>query len=561
MASSPPLLVLREHLRSHLRKLVIVTSGTPLATLFRDWYRLAVWAVANRLRRNPAVKALYLRRSVAKGEFTPGVSDVDFAAIVETESDPAATYLREYQRLRLFFPMLDPKLRVHDASTLQEEHDREHFYQFRLAEGAVTNRLLFGEDYLARLRLHSGAAFGPAAYAELSVWWTEISYRVFTAPEWVADPVLRNNIARKSVLALLQCELALLHNHVEFRREAAVAAARGRLPEEAVTFSEAVLRRPQALLSIPDEELARSTLRYGLRRCRAVMAALADHPMVAARGPLTVEVDAEGQLPARDPALQMALAPLLAWLREDWPGFRSASLLPSLWHPLDTSLLLLEVDPDAVEDAERFAALCTRWRALVGRLPRPVELYLLLPEAAFLIPWEMETRILRRVLHPLIHPDLFLLLRDPTLRLAGTGASVPVGDRRTPLTEHFVWENREQLLRLLMNPQQARRLSVVRVAEVTDAQLPGLYWEALRLWVAERALREDRLEVAYTLEALLRALERAGSPLPTQVKPLLAHWPGAAMAEPASPMLLADAREYLEQIGALTSSPCPPPPE
>src|SRR4051812_140637 len=90
-----------------LRRLVVATAVPPFRQIYVAAYQALIEHIVRRLRRHPAVKAVYLRRGCAKEENLPGVSDIDFAVVADATQEERERFCAEYTRLARHVVLLD----------------------------------------------------------------------------------------------------------------------------------------------------------------------------------------------------------------------------------------------------------------------------------------------------------------------------------------------------------------------------------------------------------------------------------------------------------------------
>ena len=135
-----------------LRLLVVATAVPPFAWVYRAIYRLVRWLTVRGYRRWPGLRAIYLTRGVAGGDFVPGVSDIDFAVFLEAATAAEQERLRDrHRRWAKRVWLVDPELLLFDQPSLRVAYARNPYFQFRLNEGRRGWWLLHGHDLLGEL--------------------------------------------------------------------------------------------------------------------------------------------------------------------------------------------------------------------------------------------------------------------------------------------------------------------------------------------------------------------------------------------------------------------------
>lgn len=103
--------------KGRLRQLVLKTNKLPvLSFFFRQTYHLAVRWLIHRCRQFPQVQSLYARSSYARGDFTPGINDIDLVLFYDAtlneqqEFEFLCAFEAMYLAHRKNFPMLGEKM-------------------------------------------------------------------------------------------------------------------------------------------------------------------------------------------------------------------------------------------------------------------------------------------------------------------------------------------------------------------------------------------------------------------------------------------------------------------
>jgi predicted nucleotidyltransferase len=95
-------------LRTALAWQIVRTRNIPpLAVLYHGLYGFALHVLLFRLRRLSDIRTLYLRGSYSRGDWIPGLSDIDITVIFRGDvTAPARRFWRCYEQLKKFFPFL-----------------------------------------------------------------------------------------------------------------------------------------------------------------------------------------------------------------------------------------------------------------------------------------------------------------------------------------------------------------------------------------------------------------------------------------------------------------------
>ena len=109
---------MQQRLKRAIRKVVLKTNTLPvLGRLNRSVYHLAVRLLIFRYRGLRGVRALYARSSYARGDFVPGLNDIDLIVLIDDDLTTAEEFEilgevdRVYGKIRTLFPMLGESVR------------------------------------------------------------------------------------------------------------------------------------------------------------------------------------------------------------------------------------------------------------------------------------------------------------------------------------------------------------------------------------------------------------------------------------------------------------------
>lgn len=114
--------------------------------LFRAFYRAIVYLIGRWLGALPGVQCVYVRRSLAKGEFIPFLSDVDLTVVTESAGDKDRV-VKALRRMRALVPIVEPQSMVLDREGLRSLFDERNLgknraFLYRIYEARATWRLL-----------------------------------------------------------------------------------------------------------------------------------------------------------------------------------------------------------------------------------------------------------------------------------------------------------------------------------------------------------------------------------------------------------------------------------
>ncbi|MDH3691977.1 MAG: hypothetical protein OEU36_21255, partial [Gammaproteobacteria bacterium] len=218
-------------MKSILRRIVLATAFPPFFQLYRSIYALVIRTAVRMLAAEPTVRAIYLRRGYAKGEWLPGLSDLDFQVIVDgLDNKNQERLLRKYSRFSRLAVLPDEILAIQEGKTLldQLENPRK---KYRLMEGRATWKLLYGKDYIAELPELAVEDMVSGLHSEIAVWWTIFAWRLLQSKSNQREPITCNSICYKAVAETLKVDLALNRGILTFIRDEALAHAKTHLQE------------------------------------------------------------------------------------------------------------------------------------------------------------------------------------------------------------------------------------------------------------------------------------------------------------------------------------------
>ena len=177
---------MKQRIKRQVQSLVVATSFPPFKQLYIGAYWLVIWLTKRRLAGNPAVLAVYLKRSCATGDIVPGISDIDMAAVVTgrqvasgqkrpgAEKPPdklAGLNMEWYYKYVDYFPILEDFVEIKVWADFQQRHLVRTRALYRLAEAKATWRVIHGEDLLAQLPDVKREDLHQGTYTEIFKWW------------------------------------------------------------------------------------------------------------------------------------------------------------------------------------------------------------------------------------------------------------------------------------------------------------------------------------------------------------------------------------------------------
>ena len=409
-----------------VRRIVVVTAHTPLRHFYRAVYRWHIWFAARVARRFPGTRAVYVTRSIAKGDLVIGVSDVDMVMVGEWPEEEQIRLMRALGTLTAISPLFDSGLwqQVHCVDTLRNLWETDYFFQSRFDEGRTQWKLIYGEDIVAGLPPIPAARVSGCYYMEARNWWLHLIASIFGSGPTARDSIFCNSIAYKAVI-----EIAGIARVLRTGSDGVVSTRPASLRS---TIEESTNSKRDFL-----ERLERSALNNHLRFAGDIQRESVDfllplldqiHKKLQGMPPFVsvseFRVDAPADEVLRMPAVVEHVRRLVAHVKEQWPGYRAASMAPSASSfALDDLMLLIAVDPDRIPSLIQLRELCKLHAGARASLPQRVSIYLLLPSGACQLDIVNFTEMWRVMVFPPSAPDLFALMDREEFRIDGDPAS------------------------------------------------------------------------------------------------------------------------------------------
>lgn len=258
-------LLMKSSVQNLIQRIVIDTSFFPFSYTYKKFYYLSIAIATLWLRRVDGVRAIYLRRGLAKGEIVYGLSDIDLAVIVKDDGVKGQSTKKRvraiYNNLSSLIPLFgsgDKELAVYSYSEFLNLFNDYGFYKYRFNEGKHTWRLLYGEDLVKALpELEDTALYLPAT-EELKTWWALLNVELAPAsglPLFRRKYLWYKAIAEASKIYLFVCQGKNVGS-----REAALTQVKSHLSREQSSHIDKVQSYLKKLTSkedlITDELLA-----------------------------------------------------------------------------------------------------------------------------------------------------------------------------------------------------------------------------------------------------------------------------------------------------------------
>ncbi|HEY1759325.1 MAG TPA: hypothetical protein VGG72_28395 [Bryobacteraceae bacterium] len=404
-----------------VRWAVVATAQTPLRFFYGSIYRAHVWYAVRVAKRFPGTRAIYVARSVAKGEIVFGVSDIDMVMVGEWPEDEQIRLMRKLGLLSALSPLYDSGLwqQVHTRESLHNLWETDYFFQSRFDEGRRQWKLEYGSDLVAALGQVPRERKAGGYYMEVRSWWLHFIASTFGSGPTAKDAIFRNSIAYKAVTEVLNIARAMQTGRApeESRR-----AALRRSIDEAQNQNRDFLSRLEESAKVGHlrfrGDIQEESLQLLLPVLDRLHADLRKLPSFAPLGEFQVDARAEELL--RTPQAIAHARRLAQHLKQAWPSYRGAYLAPSAaCFAMDDLLLLIEVDPAQLPDLAQLRTLCAFHEQSRARVPQRIALYLLLPSGACQLEFVNFTEMWRVLIFPPSTPDLFTLIRRPEFLIDG----------------------------------------------------------------------------------------------------------------------------------------------
>jgi hypothetical protein len=421
-----------------VRWTVAATARTPMRYLYRAIYRVHIWLAVRIANSFPGTRAIYVTRSVAKGEISYGVSDIDMVIVGEWPEDEQIRVMRRLGALTAFSPLYDSGLwqQVHNLNNLRNLWETDYFFQSRFDEGRRDWKLESGADLVATLPPVPTDRVGGGYYMEARSWWLHFIASAFGSGPTAQDRIFRNSIAYKAVTEILEIGRALQtgSGSEESRRKSlrnSIDKAQGSERDFLTRLEETAAKNYIRFRGDVQEE----SLGCLLPALNQIHRELRDLRSFAQVGEF--EVDARPEEMLRSPQATAHARMLMEHARDAWPGYQAAYLAPSAaCFAMDDLLLLIEVDLARLPNLSQLRAICNLHAHFRAQAPQRIALYLLLPDGACQLEFINFTEMWRVLLFPSSTPDLFSLIRRPGFLLDGEVHSSPM----TPVWSRFAYD-------------------------------------------------------------------------------------------------------------------------
>ena len=393
-------------LKRYLRRFLVCSDRPPFAALYRVGYRLAIWGVTLVLGGRRGLVAMYLCRGCAKGEITPGVSDIDLVLVTEGNREERAAIARAWGAIgRLtgglvgYYPTL-----LMPRATLEHHWRTAPAWQHRFEEGRATWRLLAGSDVLGALPPLSAAQLRTAAYLEMTRWWLVFADQLLATRAYNADVVMRNVTCSKAVAELLNARHALRTGERRYSRKAGLAAADAPLAQRLAAIG---ARR----FLVEDDALMDETLRFLVAAFVELWEGFPADPFLQVAPDVVQSVDARATEGAVGVHEALRLDVIREHLAHRWGGrCRGTHLVRSALWNLEDLILIVDADPARLPSVMEIADLLDVHRLTAVGQGAAVHLFLRVGPVCFPVAPTLPRDLHRGLLAPGTAPDVFLQL-------------------------------------------------------------------------------------------------------------------------------------------------------
>ncbi|HJX54702.1 MAG TPA: hypothetical protein VJ801_18185 [Polyangia bacterium] len=479
--------------RAILRRLIVATSIPPVAGVYRAVYRALVAIAVRRLRRFSSLRAVYLRRGLAKGEGVPGISDIDLAVVGEWDAAGRKDVTESYCRLARLCPLYDQTIGVYTPESIAKLFRTDPFHRHRLTEGRREWRLLFGDDCLSHLEPPTEDDASVGYEAEIKLWWTYFARWAYGV-EQTSDRVFLNSLCFKVAAECFRMDCGLRSTPVpESRRQAIEQARTAAGNSDDVAFFtrilESVQRRHLHYRGNAVEDLHSFLLPFLARTYRNLGFHRAWRPLAG----VMLRLDSREEEHIHPASVLDQCEALATRAREcGWGRIRRIS---SPAFAMDEVVVLMEPAAGRVPGVGELRAMSRACAETLLPLRSRVGLFLSLSSVAYQIYASDALRGWQAILSPGANPDVFLPRGDTSAWTAPAAG--------------FVRQERLLLTEALDDPV---------VYKANDLDFLRMVWKLLELVVVEHSAARGEVILAQTPEAVLRGLDRLGLPRPPHLE-------------------------------------------
>jgi hypothetical protein len=539
---------LSSRIKMATRSFVVATADTQLKRLYYAIYRAHVSHAVRVLKKLPGIHSIYVTGGMAIDEIQPGISDIDLTVNgVWTEAEQERV-INALKRLSRQSPLYDTLLSqcTQSLETLQSLYATDFYFQYLFDRGRTRWKLLYGEDIFCKLPDVPETRLGGGYYMELRTWWCYFIKSAFGRGPTATDELFRKSIPFKAVAGILMSK-------AYFDGEPPVKSRRAIMEQSVEQASGAdrdLLERLIASAKTRHRRFAgdiqQEAYEYLIRQLEAVHAELGRNASFHSMELQGVHIDGSAaELMVSLPARQY-IDTVVARVKREWKGYRSAYLVPclSFFYP-DDLVLLLEVRPDQLPTVQQIRDLCGYALDNAGALNQRVALYLLLPEAAYQLEIVSVVELWHHTLCPQANPEVFAFINRPEFVIDGA----PRDGSAPPIWSRFAGA-------LVDEEISIRRTAFSKAAagvDIPSMELLRNLWRQLQLEIVQRSKERGFAVLPMTLPSIQRMLGHFGVPTGTILDELREAYESELNGQPV------DVRPLLPQLMALFAAFVPEP--
>jgi hypothetical protein len=537
---------LRSKIKLAVRSFVVATSGTPLRGIYLAIYRAHVSHAVRVLKEFPGVHSIYITGGVANDEIQPGISDIDLTVNGVWSEAEQGRLIATLKRLSEQSPLYDTLLSqcTQSLETLQSLYATDFYFQYLFDRGRTRWKRLHGDDIFATLPPIAESRIGGGYYMELRTWWCYFIKSVFGFGPTASDPLFQKSIPYKATAGILTSK-------AHFDGEPTVKSRRAILEQVAPRTSGPDHHLIHRLIASEkdrhrhfDGDIQQETYQFLLRELEAVHAELGKNSSFQALQLQGVHIDGSASELLVSRASQEYVDAVVARVKQQWKGYRSAYLVPSLsfFYP-DDLVLLLEVRTDELPTVQQIRELCRYALEQAGKLPQRVALFLLLPQAAYQLEIVSVVELWHHTLCPQANPEVFAFLSRQEFVIDGE----PRAHEQSPIWSYFASALVDEEIGI-------RRTAFSKAA--TGGEMPSMellrnLWRHLQLEIVQRSTERGFAVLPMTLPSIQRMLGHFGIPTGTILDELREAYTSELNGEPA------DIAPLLPQLMALFAAFAP----
>jgi hypothetical protein len=496
-------------LKPLIRRFVLLTSFPPFLQIYRLFYEVVTRLALLIFKKYPAIKAVYLRRGGARGEILPLVSDLDFAVIQKRMNEEDKKSLRRsYERLARATTVLDQSLEVYDEEAFYKHYESKR-RRYRIIEGKETWKLLYGKDYLSDLPALPLEELYGGIYNEITIWWTLFIWRLLQVRKNLNEEVIQNSVCYKAVSEILKMDLAFNHSILTFSRSEALKRAKAYLCDNERTLVEKLETLARKRFLINDAGIVDDTKDFLLNYLDSFCKEFRAHNFLQSLKAIPQRVDCSVEEQLLTVVERDHVSRLLDYIKEKWSHtYHGAHLVSGFYFDLDELALMLEVDSERLPTIQELTAFYLLHCDLQHELGSRVNLYLLLPHAAFRIDVDYR-KGWQSILCPSSNPDLFELLGRSEFALNGGVYQPATCSTWTPFVKDFLQERKRDFYERLTSPE---------IYTLNSLDFLRIFWKTVQLVLINCSIQRDEILYPLTLPAVERATAAEGISLPANLQ-------------------------------------------